>query len=289
MSNQFPLILVNGIPDASISPLDRGFAYGDGLFETCRISTGRVPFWHFHRQRLLQGCRALKISLDNSLLDSQFAALLLETQVSSVTEGILKIIVTRGEGGRGYAPSLRVPPTICMLLYDGLPEVMQGITVRICQQRLACNPTLAGIKHLNRLEQILARSEWQDESYQEGLLLDANDHVIEATASNFFVVSNGQLATSDLSLSGVAGIMRQIILEQLASQLNIPVVVRDIFMVDVWSADEIFLCNSVKGIVSVARIVGEQDVTFQYGEVTRALQNRLSELLKTGYMQDEVS
>jgi 4-amino-4-deoxychorismate lyase len=164
---------------------------------------------------------------------------------------VLKIIITRGSGGRGYDPASVVTPTRLLLLHPW-PEYPReycesGVEVRLCETRLAGNPRLAGIKHLNRLEQVLARGEWRDPSIAEGLMLDAHDHVIEGTMSNLFLLRNGQLLTPDVSQSGVAGIIRGRILEA-ASDLGLKALVGEVECEDLYRADEVFLCNSVIGI-----------------------------------------
>lgn len=280
MSIQYPLISVNGVIGAQVSPLDRGFAYGDGLFETCRIFAGAIPLWEWHLERLQLGAERLMIALDNGRLIDFLTQLL---KVSGVREGILKIIISRGVGGRGYRLPETTLPTYCLAIFESSPNQtnQQGIDVRICHQRLSLNPGLAGIKHLNRLEHILARAEWQDDRYAEGLLLDAAGNLIEATASNFLMVRDGQLLTPDLSLSGVAGVMRRIIIEQLAPSLSLPVQIKQLTLVDIRTADEIFLCNSVYGIWPVLSVVEESELQFPLGDVTVQLQRALKHFLQS--------
>lgn len=279
MPSQFPLISVNGVINASVSPLDRGFAYGDGLFETCLYRMGVIPLWEFHRQRLLDACKLLMIPLDTSLLEIYIADLIQKTQHLGVMDGVVKVIVTRGCGGRGYAFPEPVSPTICVILFDALPEELKNIKLRFCKQRLSSNRALAGLKHLNRLEQIMARAEWQN-GYAEGLMLDDEGSVIEATASNVFMVQDGQLFTPDLSFAGVAGIMRRIIIERLAPALNLTVTIRKIIPIELQRADEMFICNSIRGIVSVAALDGEIPTRFSRHEITHSLQNHLAILLR---------
>ena len=140
--------------------------------------------------------------------------------------------------------------------------------MRICRHRLPDNPPLAGVKHLNRLDQILARAEWQDDGIQEGLMQDQKGHVIEGVMSNLFLVSEGVLFTPDLSRCGVAGIVREIIL-QLADQQHIPVRITDLDIQAVLQADELFVCNSVLGIWPVRQL---EERHWQPGPVTRLFQ-----------------
>lgn len=271
----FPLISVNGILDAAISPLDRGFTYGDGLFETCRIHDGKIPLWNYHLERLVASATRLKLPLDLELLQEYCEQLFHEAQLRSIDAGVFKIILTRGIGGRGYRMPDVIAPTYCLGIFPAQPlktdSYLNGIDVRICEQRLSNNQSLAGLKHLNRLEHILARSEWQDE-FAEGLLLDLNNFVIEGTVSNLFVVKNNQLVTPNLSNAGVAGIMRRLVIEQLAPRLTMNVVVQDITLSSVHNADEIFLTNSVFGVWPVRSLAG---VAYLQHRLTRQLQTAL--------------
>ena len=279
MSSQFPLISVNGVLNATVSPLDRGFTYGDGVFETCLYRAGTLPLWKFHRQRLMDACNRLRIPADMAFIESCVVTIKQQVQASGVTEGIVKVVVTRGIGGRGYALPERVSPTVCVMFFDSVPEVSQHIKVRICQQRLSRNPVLGGLKHLNRLEQIMARAEWQDE-YDEGLMLDDEENIIEATASNIFIVKDGQLLTPDLSYAGVAGIMRGVIIEHLAPRANIPVVIKNIPLAELQTADELFVCNSVRGIMAVSELDADVTVRYRRHEITHSLQHHLAVLLR---------
>lgn len=280
-----PLISVNGVLDATISPLDRGFTYGDGLFETCRIHAGKIPLWDYHLERLLESATRLKIPLDIEHLQDYREQLFRAAQVQSIDAGVFKIIVTRGIGGRGYRMPDIISPTYCLGIFPAQPLhtdfYLNGVGVRICEQRLSNNKSLAGMKHLNRLEHILARSEWQGE-FAEGLLLDTNNHAIEATVSNLFLVKNKQLFTPDLGYAGVAGIMRRVIMEQLAPSLNIDVIVDNITLPTLQDADEIFLTNSVFGIWPVHALTDIDVQCYSQHTITRQLQTALDSYLNTG-------
>lgn len=279
MSAPLPLISINGVPDALISPLDRGFTYGDGLFETCRCISGRIPLWDFHRERLLGSARRLQIPVDELRLREYLDKLLANPILNQYPDTVVKIQITRGVGGRGYRLPEQVNPTYCIGIFAGgplqSPAFLNGVDVRICNLRLGKNPALAGIKHLNRLEHILARAEWQDE-FAEGLLLDDDNNLIEATVSNVFIVKNEQLYTPDLSNSGVAGIMRRAVVEKLASAINVPVNIENISYESLLCADEIFLTNSVFGIWPVNNIEGIP-INLSHS-ITRQLQQQLIQL-----------
>lgn len=280
MLESLPLISVNGVLDASISPFDRGFTYGDGFFETCRCISGRIPLWDFHRGRLLSSAQRIGVPVDEQRLQGYLDKLLVHPELDKYSDTVIKIQITRGVGGRGYRVSDQVNPTYCIGVFPGVPLLssafIEGVDVRICDLRLGRNPALAGIKHLNRLEHILARAEWRDE-FSEGLLLDAENNLIEATVSNVFVVKGGQLYTPDLSGAGVAGVMRRVIIEQLIPELNLSVQIMNVPQEFLMAADEIFLSNSVFGIWPVKSVAG-LPITLRH-DITHRLQQQLIQRL----------
>jgi 4-amino-4-deoxychorismate lyase len=271
-------VLVNGETLDCLSSLDRGLMFGDGVFETLAVTGGEPRFWLRHLERLAEGCRRLGLPLpDASLLRDEAAALLTGSDAC-----VLKIIVTRGAGGRGYRPPGTARPTRILQLHPwpDLPQecAENGVRVRLCAMRLGSNPALAGIKHLNRLEQVLARQEWDDPDIREGLMLDGGGCVIEGTMSNLFVVRGGKLATPALGRCGVAGIMRTVVME-LAGGTGLDVSVGELQLADVEQADELFLTNSLIGVWPIS---GLGDRTWPVGRVTRQLQERLSNLETEG-------
>ena len=266
------MILVNGRQQTQIEISDRGFQYGDGIFETIEVLNGQLVFFKAHLQRLALGCQRLLLpSVDEKIIEKEALKLIKEC-----SHGVLKIMITRGSGGRGYRQPNTIKPTRILSLHD-FPEntktYYNGICVRFCQQRLASNPTLAGIKHLNRLEQILARAEWDDLSIQEGLMQDYNNHVIEGTMSNLFFVCAGKLYTPSLVQAGIAGIMRDFILN-VAQKIGIETEIGCFTQQDLMLADELFMTNSVIGIWSVKTL---ECRTFQQSIVTASLQHQLKQ------------
>jgi 4-amino-4-deoxychorismate lyase len=284
MTTEFPIIAVNGHLGGAISPLDRGFTYGDGVFESCRVIHGRIPLWPYHRERLLASCRQLRIGCDPEQLDQYCEQLLVLPEVIQTPNTVLKVMVTRGVGGRGYRLPEASITTYCLAIFSGNPllsdNYTQGVKLRICDYRLSANPVLAGLKHMNRLEQILARSEWDDE-YHEGLLLDQQGNVIEATSSNLFVISAGELITPDLSHAGVAGVMRRLILENLAHAIGLVPRIKSLTLSELQKADELFICNSLAGIQPVLSVTVSPELLMSYvaGNVTRRLQSGLERAL----------
>lgn len=266
-----PRELINGQAGAAVSSRDRGLLYGDGLFETVRVVGGGVaPLWPRHMARLAEGCARLGLPAPEAgLLVAELQAV-----ASGLDAAAVRITVTRGEGARGYAPPAVAQPTrivaaFPMPLLDWRAE-SQGIRVRVCELRLAEQPRLAGLKHLNRLEQVLARAEWADPAIAEGLMLDTAGRVVCATMANVFAVIDGALVTPALDRCGVAGVARA---EVLATQVRAQV--RDLRLDELLDADEVFLTSSVRGILPV-QAVG--DKVFAPGPVTRALQRHWRDL-----------
>jgi 4-amino-4-deoxychorismate lyase len=259
-------MLVNGEQRDTIAIMDRGFQYGDGLFETIEVRQNTPIFLEQHLQRLNTDSQRLHFpKLDLDLLHSE-----IKMVCQNAGDAVFKIIITRGSGGRGYRQPDVIQPTRILSLHP-FPDYPQsyyadGIMARICDTRLGLNPTLAGMKHLNRLEQVMARAEWNDVAIQEGIMLDFDSRVIEGTMTNLFYVKNGELFTASLNLCGIAGILRGWIFEQMS------VIEHTFFMDDVLSADEIFVCNSVIGIWGVRQI---ENQLFKIGEITKQLQMAL--------------
>ena len=238
--------LINGESDCGLSPLDRGFAYGDGVFRTLKVSQGLPDNWNLHYQKLEHDCGLLKISCPSSeLLLSD-----IERLFTPEEEAIAKIVITRGIGPRGYMMPRTIVPTRIVIRenYPDYPRVNfdQGVNLHLCKLRLSHQPRLAGIKHLNRLENVLARSEWSDSSVVDGVLLDQDDFVIECTMSNIFARLGDTLATPLLDKCGVAGVTRQRILDNATHMGYVPEV-RPLPLAQLMQADEVIICNSLFG------------------------------------------
>ncbi|MFV3416106.1 aminodeoxychorismate lyase [Pseudomonas nitroreducens] len=265
---------IDGQSAEALSARDRGLAYGDGLFETICVSAGRPRLLARHRARLEEGVRRLSLPVSLDLVEDEllrFSALL--------GDGVAKLMLTRGEGARGYAPQAdaRVRRLLLGSPAPAYPAKNgeEGVTLFPCATRLAEQPLLAGLKHLNRLEQVLARAEWSDPAFAEGLMRDVSGRIVEGVFSNLFLVKQGELITAELSRCGVAGVMRAEILER-TRDLGLPVIVRDIEYGELAQADEVFLCNSLYGIWPVR---GVAEFAWPVGPLTRKLQGQLRELL----------
>ena len=246
-------MLVNGKQGNLISIRDRGLLYGDGVFRTLLTLNGRAQHWPLHFQKLHKDCSSLGIVCpDIDLLSAELDRLLMQQP-----DGVVKLIVTRGQGIRGYAPSAEAIPTHIWdisPLPDYPPDrTTLGIRARMCQLHLSQQPRLAGIKHLNRLENVLAAAELNDADVAEGLLMDADGNVIEGTRSNLFLVVQGKLVTPDLSRCGVAGVQRGRVMVW-AAQHGMQLQVRDVRLDEVLHADELFVVNSIIGLWAIREL-----------------------------------
>lgn len=248
--------LINGHFNQVISPLDRGFSYGDGVFRSLKMVRGVPQHWPMHYQKLVADCAAIGIVCPSAeLFINDFLQLFTLDETS-----VAKIMVTRGEGERGYAPPAITLPTR-VIIKSALPHYpeafySQGVKLCLCETKLAHQPKLAGIKHLNRLENVLARMEWRDESIFDGLLLDQNGDVIECTMSNIFARFDHLLVTPDLSQCGVAGVTRQSVMGMIRS-LGLEIEVAPLSLSRLLQADEVIICNSLYSAFQVSDIANK--------------------------------
>jgi 4-amino-4-deoxychorismate lyase len=246
------MILIDGRPGTCIPVQDRGLQYGDGVFESVAVVDGRPLCLDAHLDRLDAGCRALGLPPpDTGRLIQE------STQVAAEqARAVLKIIVTRGVGGRGYQPPQDLVPTRIVSIHpwpDYPPECSSiGINAMFCRFTVALQPALAGIKHLNRLEQVLARSEIGATDCAEGFVADTTGAIVEGSMSNVFLRRGRVLLTPDLKDCGVAGIVRAEILKR-AATMGLDAKVQRIERADVLAADEAFFTNSIIGVWPVRR------------------------------------
>ena len=245
---------INGRRGTRIDHRDRGLQYGDGVFETMRIRRGRIRLLDYHLERLFDGCARLQIAAP--------AARALRRELKRAaerrSEGVLKLIVTRGVSSfRGYRPTGRERCTRILTLH-ALPRGTRAaeetpVRVRLCATPLGLNPHLAGLKSLNRLESVVARSEWRDARIWEGLMQDVDQNIVCGTMSNLFLRREGSLLTPALDRCGVAGVMRRWVMET-AGSLQLRVTERAIRWRDLREAEEVFMSNAVVGLKSVGVI-----------------------------------
>jgi len=267
---------VDGVAAATLPTDDRGLAYGDGLFETIALNDGRPRLWARHMERLRRGAERLHMECPDTAL------LWKDLEQLPVTAGrsVLKILVTRGSGGRGYRPpeSAAVRRILSLSPWPDYPAEWwrQGVTVRICDTPLSENPRLAGIKHLNRLPQVLASAEWRDPRVAEGLMCAADGQIVCGTRTNLFMVRSGRLRTPPLDRCGVAGVMRAELIS-LSRELGIPLEERPLSRESLAAADELFLTNSLIGIWPVRELAAR---TLGVGPLTRQLATALQARLE---------
>jgi len=269
-------VWVNGARGGVLSPLERGLHYGDGLFETIACVGGRPRFLKLHLERLTRGCARLGIALT---APEELRCEILSAAAES-DRSIVKIVLTRGPAlARGYGTTGAEQATRVMLRYRWETEdprpAGEGVRVRLSTTRLAENAALAGLKHLNRLEQVLARREWTDPGIAEALMLSASGRLVSGVMSNVFLVEGAVLRTPLLDRCGVAGIMRQVVLRE-AARAGLAVEETVLDGTDLARARELFLTSAVIGLRPVWALAGR---TLEPGEVTRALQQRLAPLL----------
>lgn len=263
---------INGEPGHRIAVDDRGLAYGDGLFETVAVRNGTPRFLDAHLDRLLRGAARLGIAAPGRDLFGREAG-----ELSAHCEwGTLKILLTRGSGPRGYAPPQQAAPVRILGLFPGVrpagDEQAAGVAVRHCATPIGQYPATAGLKTLGRLEQVLARAEWQDPSIAEGLMSTIDGTVVCGTMTNLFLVRDGRLIVPDLVTSGIMGIMRSVVIQS-AERLGCRWQEQTVTRAALAAAAEVFLSNSQIGIWPVNRI---DDRPYPVGPVTRRLQAALA-------------
>jgi 4-amino-4-deoxychorismate lyase len=282
LSARRALFIVDGRLQASIPVSDRGLAYGDGLFETARFKKRYLPAWRLHLQRLMRGAEVLGLDIDASLVERNLDLALDFAEEHQIRDGIVKLIVTRGDGGQGYIPLEKSVPRVVMTVreYQPLqlvrPESGDAGSVELvsCRYKLSHNPALAGLKHLNRLEHVLAARSASLNVGQQGLVFDKDDRPVETLHHNLFLIEGSSLVTSDLSLCGVAGVLRRAILEHFAPAIGLSVKVEHLSSDDLVAANEVFICNGVHGVTPVTRW---QECRWQEGHLTRKLMQCISE------------
>lgn len=247
---------INGVEQNLISASDRSVQFGDGCFTTARVSGGRVVWLDQHVLRLYRATERLLLPAINwNVLTKEMIE-----AASHTEEGVLKVIISRGSGGRGYSGTACQHPTRIISLSDYPAHYVAwrepGISLTVSPVPLARSPLLAGIKHLNRLEQVLIRAYLEQTDADEALVLDTAGQLVECCAANLFWRIGREVYTPDLSQSGVDGIMRQRIITCLAAHnRSVNIVAQPLSVLT--DADEIIVCNALMPVLPVNR-VGEQ-------------------------------
>lgn len=282
--------MINGVATDYLNINDRAIHYGDGLFETILCSDNKLFYWKQHYQRLQLSSKKLKINCpEEQLLLNDINVLIAANGVSASESSasnnyVVKIIVSRGTGDRGYKISKTIKTNRLVLLsaievdYSSLlsSRLLTG-DLCLCKQQVSINENLAGLKHLNRLENVLARNEWnnnKDKNIIDGLMLNANQHLIEGSMSNLFAVKNNQLFTPDLTQSGVKGIMRDEIIN-IANKMHVKLSIVNMSIDELLVMDELFITNSLIAIKSVNKFI---DTQYNEANLTKLI---FEKLLKT--------
>jgi 4-amino-4-deoxychorismate lyase len=277
---------VNGSTGSHISLNDRGFLYGDGFFTSIALKNEKILLWSYHLKRIEESCRRFHLTINFEKLEQDIHAFLKESfsnESGLLNHGILKIIITRKDTGRGYSflaqnktknkaqEKIKKNANIIFQLFEYtdyqqlINKREQGLRLHICNTRLSRNSLLAGLKHLNRLEQVFAASEFDRELFDEGLMLDNDDNVIEGTMSNIFILLKSEVLTPSLEFSGVEGIMKSYLLNELDST---PYKVKEttIKLEQVMQAEAIFMSNAILGCCPV-RTIAESDWKANAGKI----------------------
>ncbi|WP_394151673.1 aminodeoxychorismate lyase [Vibrio maritimus] len=262
----------NGQKIDHVAVTDRSFQYGDGCFTTILTRYGKLQLWERHVTRMEKALMCLKIAP----VDWHALRLEIESHVSDASEAGIKLHVSRGQGGRGYSTKVTKGPFVTVSSFDfpsNYHEIREnGLEVSISDVRLGHNPLLAGLKHNNRLEQILAKENVESSGHLDGIVLDFNGKVIETTMANVFWVNNNQVFTPDLSVAGVAGVMREVVIEEL-TLLGISVNVGHFDLEDLFAAEEVFVTNCILGVAPITKI---REVGLSIGPITKQIQEKLS-------------
>jgi len=262
--------LVNGMPTASVGAGERGLMYGDGVFRTLAVRGGAALNWQRHYRLLARDCGAIGLACPAQDL------LAAEVRQVAAQDATVKIIVTRGASGRGYGYDEGTANTRIVAAYPAFADIdasRDGVRVRRCRLVLAEQPVLAGIKSLNRLENVLARAEWRDPGIREGLLADQGGRLVEGTMSNVFLTIGAVLVTPAITRCGVSGAQRERIIE-IAGKGGVACEVRDVAFDELRGAGEVFLANSLIGIWPVVAL---DDWRWAPGPVARHMQRRIGE------------
>ncbi|MDP5145342.1 aminodeoxychorismate lyase [Shewanella sp. ULN5] len=251
-------VWVNQQNSANVSPFDRGLAYGDGVFATMRTYPKSAPqsgimFLDLHLARLAQGCQRLHI---NWTVSETLLAHLSELAEKN-PNCCIKLLLTRGVGGRGYQAPVNANVTEITSVHE-IPAhyktwQYQGVALATSSITLAQQPLLAGMKHLNRLEQVLIKTQPLPEGFDDWLVYDTQANVIEASMANIFIVKAQHVYTPAINQAGVSGVMRQAVIEALLD-IGVDVRIQSLSQADVVEADSIMISNSLFGIIDVIKV-----------------------------------
>jgi 4-amino-4-deoxychorismate lyase len=250
----FKLILINGQVQTQIAVSDRALHYGDGCFTTLAFAQGKLLCWPRHLARLKNNCARLDIDFDHwNALSTSLEKLCKEISAQH-QEAVIKIIITRGQGGRGYSPTDVKNPSYIISTHEFPARYSQwqnkGINLTVSPVKLGKQPLLAGIKHLNRLEQVLIKQKLVHSAFDDALVCNNDNEIIESSAGNIFWLQNGSWFTPYLDECGVEGVMRNLVCDILKRKSLVVKEVRQVLNLNFY-ADEMFICNSLMQLVPV--------------------------------------
>lgn len=252
MSSKHQRWWINGQPTEAVPASDRGLAYGDGVFETMRVIEGVIPFLEMHLERLVLGIKTLGMRVPSVNEPIEIGLAWIRQQ--GFEQATIKLISTRAGSGAGYRPNSDAEANVYLRASNlTLPETPHQVHARFCNHQLSVNPKLAGIKHLNRLDQVMASRELTADE-QEGLMFDLHGNLVEAISSNVFVLMGDKLVTPATSNAGVAGVMRRFAMEAAQHLPYVELLERDIAQPELLKADEILLTNAVRGVRNLSSI-----------------------------------
>lgn len=266
-----PVHWVNAERGGTLVVSDRGFRYGDGLFETFRCHKGSIHLLDYHLARLQRGCERLDMPFEQGAVQAQLQLGRDYLLQHGIEDAYGRLSLSRGQGQRGYGGDCGQPCVVLELAQAELPWRQPPAPARLmlCETTLSDQPLLAGIKHANRLEQVLAARELNRCAADEGLMLNSRGELISAVAANVFAVFDGTLLTPSLGACGIAGTVRQLIVEELAPALDLEVAEETINWADLQQAEELFLTNALSGVRAVASCPGTSFTSNRWGDNLR--------------------
>lgn len=248
---------LDGAPAAALPLPDRGLEFGDGLFETLLLRQGEPLYPDFHWQRLQLGLQVLGFPDCLTLARKQLQTAARDVHSRGWPWTALRLTVSRGAGPRGYAPPQDTTPRIilCATQLDrDCGHMGSSVALCVATVRWSVQPLLAGIKHLNRLEQVLAAAECHSTLAEEAVMLDQQGHLASVTAGNLFLLRNGELITPALRDCGIEGTRRRLLIERWAPAIGLSVKESTLTLEDLDLADEVFYSNSLLGVRPVGRL-----------------------------------
>ena len=264
-----PVILIDGKKQSKASIFNRNTQFGDGLFETCLVENKKLLFWSNHFERMKLGCDRLKISMiDETLWLSDIKKAF---SLMKIDNCIVKLVLSRGESLRGYSYKYNIRP-IRITIVSELKKNNQdkGFSLEFCNSGYNSNPKLAGIKHCNRLEQVIARAGIK---VDDGIMLDENENVVSVTQGNIFCIQGNRLITPNLDKCGIEGTRRAVILK-IAVDLGFDINIKNLSVAELLRSDEVFISNSIQGVGPVNQI---EDFVYSKHKITEIISETLKE------------